>query len=115
MPPIQKPLASLLTQRITLQEAVETADGAGGKEAIWQDKMAVWAYIRPLTSGDTNYAPVIADQVETREILRVLVRRTTAIRQGMRMQWRDKTYALTSVRDTDPFYSHIECIAEEIV
>jgi SPP1 family predicted phage head-tail adaptor len=39
-----------LRQRLTLQEPVDTDDGAGGVARVWQDVATLWAELKPVSA-----------------------------------------------------------------
>lgn len=45
-------LSGRLDQRMTLQQSVRTADGAGGASIVWQDIATIWAELRPARSSE---------------------------------------------------------------
>jgi SPP1 family predicted phage head-tail adaptor len=63
-------IAARLRQRVTLQQASESPDGAGGFARSWNDVAALWAELTPLQGREQLDAMQLASRVTHRAVLR---------------------------------------------
>lgn len=69
-----------LRHRLTLQQEVRTADGAGGYTPSWSDVATVWAQVEPLKGAERLHAMQLQDTVSHRVTIRYRAGVTAALR-----------------------------------
>ncbi len=97
-----------LRHRITLQQAVDTPDAAGGNARSWQDIATLWAEIEPLSGGEKVQAMAVTATQKYRLRLRYRADITTAqrfVRDGQVLN-------IHAVRDRDERQRWLECLCE---
>ncbi|HWJ72113.1 MAG TPA: phage head closure protein [Kaistia sp.] len=86
-----------IAHRITIEQAAQSADGAGGSIASWSPLAAVWAAIEPVRAvGDTG-----SDRLGSAITHRVTIRHRTDVMAGMRIRHRGRLLAINTVTDPD--------------
>lgn len=82
--------AGMLSEPVTFQRQTLTSDGAGGQTQSWATVSGAptRAHVRPV-SGSERYA---SDRVEAIVRLRLVTRYTTALREGDRVQIRNRVH-----------------------
>jgi len=87
-----------LRERVTLQQATETADGQGGTVRTWAALATVWAQVLAAGAGRENYA--------------ITIWRRTDVTPQMRVVWGSKTLQIEGVRDPDGrrVWTTLDCV-----
>lgn len=91
------PLTYRLKHRVTIQEAVQTTDGAGGFSTSWSDADTVWAEIMPFASRSTTQERLVAEQLEAQQRYRITIRYLSGVDAGMRIQYGSRLFDILSV------------------
>jgi SPP1 family predicted phage head-tail adaptor len=86
-----------LNRRLTLQEPVETADGAGGSTRDYADVTTLWARVEPVSA---RYDIVAAGTGAT-VTHRITIRRGVEITTRHRLLEGARIYRVVAVRDED--------------
>ena len=102
-------LASRLTRRVTLQEAVRTADGGGGYTTSWQDIAYLWAEVAPL-SGQEVYRH---HREEAHLTHRITIRYRDNVRTGMRFVLDGRVLIIRAIANPGERNELFEIYAEE--
>lgn len=101
--------AGSFSVRLTLQQRLETDDGAGGFISNWQDMQPIWARIVPV-AGIVNHA---ADNLETRITHWIYIRASDAVQPGMRFVKGARIFDIDTVHDPDETGRYRVCKAVE--
>ena len=91
------PLTYRLKHRVTLQEAVQTSDGAGGFSTSWSDVDTVWAEIMPFSSRSTTQERLEAEQLQAQQRYRVTIRYQSGVQASMRIKYGSRVFDILSV------------------
>ncbi|MFD0915868.1 phage head closure protein [Pseudahrensia aquimaris] len=86
-----------MNHRITLQAPLETPDGCGGVDVVWNDVAQVWAAFEPISVQ----RPEEAQQIEEYALHRVSVRFRTDVGTGWRVILGERSFEILSVIDPD--------------
>lgn len=100
----------MLRHRVQLQALVETPDGAGGFEEIWQEIAECSARIEPLSVKQS----FIADQADERATHRITIRFRNDIESGQRFIFENRFFRISTVQDPDETKRYLICRTEEI-
>jgi SPP1 family predicted phage head-tail adaptor len=96
-----------LTQRVTLQQPVYTANTSGGRTTTWSMVTDLWANVvaKSLT------AAVVAEQKQVANRYIVTVRNIVAIEESMRLLWQGRVLRIVGLPPvtSDNLYREIEC------
>lgn len=82
---------------MTIQEAVQSVDGAGGFTTSWSDVDTVWAEVMPFSSRSTTQERLVAEQLEVSQRYRITIRYQSGINAGMRIQYGSRVFNILSV------------------
>lgn len=99
-----------MRRRLTLEQAVETPDGAGGVTRTYVDSGRVWARMEALTHGFRIYADR-ADQSVTH---RFTLRHGPQLTAQSRLRHGTSVYQVRSVRADDTGKRFLIVMAEEV-
>ncbi len=99
-----------LRHRLRLEEAVETADGAGGVDLAWATVATLWARLEPLRADER----VRAGRPEEAATHRVTIRRREGVAGGMRFSIGNRVFAIRGVVEDGERGRFLECLCEEI-
>lgn len=98
-----------LRERITLQQATETADGQGGKVRTWAALATVWAQVIAAGAGRESL-----NTSAVRPLLNyaITIWRRTDVTPQMRVIWGSKTLQIEGVRDPDGrrVWTTLDCV-----
>lgn len=92
--------AGMIDRRVTFQRATVTRDDFGGEIETWFDLASVWAHRRDASASESYRAQEIGAQLT----MRLTIRYSPALvdlNPRDRMIYRDRTYNITGVRETD--------------
>jgi SPP1 family predicted phage head-tail adaptor len=101
--------AGLLNHEMTLEEPVETPDGAGGFTAVWTSVGTLWARLEPLDPAREAWAG--RDAAE--QTHRITIRFRDDVKQGMRLRKSTRLFPILSVRDADETGRYLICRTRE--
>jgi SPP1 family predicted phage head-tail adaptor len=89
--------ASLLSERVTIQQPVQADDGYGGKLVTWGELATVFAQVEPIfvTQGEH----LAAEQVTAYAGYRVTVRMRTDVTAAMRVVWKTHMLQIHSLHE----------------
>lgn len=102
-------LASRMRYRLTLQGAVEQADGAGGVSCVWSDIANLWADVMRVTSSER----VQAGQFAARQEYKIILRHRMDVDETKRFLWGERVLAITSVNDSLRYDGMLEVLVSE--
>lgn len=103
-----------LRDKIIIQELVQTPDGQGGFEDKWQDKITVWANIKPLRGREFFQA----QQIQSEVTHKMTIRYTTKIDETNRVVYNNRVFDIKSPPiDIDNRHRFLEllCIGGELL
>jgi SPP1 family predicted phage head-tail adaptor len=99
----------LLSHELTLEEPVETPDGAGGFTTVWSAVAMVWARLEPL-NPETE---IWAGRGTSEQTHRVTLRHRTDVRQGMRFRKLTRLFPILAAQDADETGRYLICRTRE--
>jgi SPP1 family predicted phage head-tail adaptor len=101
--------AGELRHRLTLEEPVETPDGAGGVTRGYATLTTLWAAVTPVSARGSVEAQSLAAEVTHRIVIRAGPQLTTRhrLREGTRI------FRIVALRDRDGSGRFVEIHAEE--
>jgi SPP1 family predicted phage head-tail adaptor len=104
------PMIGELRHRVTIQNATEASDGAGGFTATWSDVATVWAKVEPLR----GYEAKEAMQLEAPTIHRIFMRYRSDVRANTsRLVFDGRNLDIKEVRNLTERGRWLEILAEE--
>lgn len=87
----------MLNHELTLEEPVETPDGAGGFTTLWSEVATVWARLEPVNPEREFWA----GRTSPEQTHRVTFRYRDNVRTGMRFRKLARLFPIVSVQDAD--------------
>lgn len=90
-------VASLLRERVTIQQLVQSDDGYGGKTASWTELATVFAQVEPVFVSQSEH--LVADQVTAYAGYRVRVRMRSDVTASMQVIWKTHTLKIHSLHE----------------
>jgi len=112
-------LSSRLRHRVTLQQEVQSADGAGGTNKTWADVVDLWAEITPLTGAQTAASKgsgkevLFADQLQAEISHRIVVRYRDGVTTAMRLAYESRIFNIRFVANNNEFGQQLELLVQE--
>jgi SPP1 family predicted phage head-tail adaptor len=97
-----------LSERLTLEQPVRTADGGGGAGVVWETVAELWAHPRPM-SGDERLAH---DQLAGRLTHEVRIRYRAGVTPAMRFRQDARIYQIVAVLEAER-RAWLKCLCEE--
>ncbi len=96
-----------LTQRVTLQQPVYTANASGGRTTTWSTVTDLWANV---TAKPLNVA-VVAEQKQVANRYTVTVRNIVTIEESMRFLWQGRSLRVVGLPPVtaESLYREIDC------
>lgn len=89
--------AGELDQRVAIQVASATSDGAGGSRKSWATVTTIWAKVEPMNGGEA-----FAQGVErATQFYRVTIRRRGGVSQKNRLLWKGVALNIRTCADMD--------------
>jgi len=89
----KKSTASRLRHRLTLQQEIQTADGAGGYARSWQNIADLWAEINPISGKEIAFA----GQLQTQISHKITIRYRAGITAGMRLLYDARAFNIRAI------------------
>jgi SPP1 family predicted phage head-tail adaptor len=86
-----------LRNRVTIEAATPTPDGAGGETVTWSSVATAWAAVDTIGAGEAAVAGHTAG-VATH---RITMRFRDDLAGGMRVAWRGRTFRVLTASDPD--------------
>jgi head-tail adaptor len=102
-------LIGALDTHASLQQAVRTADGAGGFTEGWSELAVIWIAVEA-ASGLDSFGP---DRLESRARYRVTARRRSDIAAGLRLVTPSHTLLVQAVLDDGPRVQLVTLLCED--
>ncbi len=105
-----RPAAGDLRHRLTIEQAVDIADGFGGRDRVWQAVATAWAAI----SDTSGTAGTVAGAEASGATHAVTLRHRGDLRPGMRFSGDGRVFRILSVVDRDGRKAWLTCqVVEE--
>lgn len=86
-----------LRHRITIQSVSLVSDGQGGGTSTWTDVATVWAYVRPTSARERQFA----EQIQYQRSHEVIIRHRDDVTQEMRFTFDSRIFQIKGVRRPD--------------
>jgi len=100
-----------MNRRLTLQQPLETDDGAGGVSIVWQDVATLWAAIRPFAAKEGLWA----DQPAASLTSEIIIRYRGGVAPEMRFAASDgRTWDIRAAYDPDGTRRRLVCLCGEV-
>jgi SPP1 family predicted phage head-tail adaptor len=110
----KKSTSSRLRHRLTLQQEVKTADGAGGCMRSWQDVADLWAEISPLKyRAGIGSERLVAGQIQSEISHEVTLRYRAGISTSMRLLFGNRAFNIRSIRNLNEDNEMLELLVDE--
>ena len=103
----------MLRDRIAIETAVETSDGGGGVTVIWTELDRVWAKVSAVNSVVRNAELYRSEQMQPRNVYRVVIRYRDDLREDMRIIHGSKVLYIRSIIVFDTASDRMDLIVEE--
>ncbi len=88
-------IAGLLSQRVTLQQLVRTADVIGGASLTWQDVATLWAHVEVKEGNES----LDHNKLTARTSYLVIMRYRSDVTTSKRLLFNSRVLNIESVRD----------------
>jgi SPP1 family predicted phage head-tail adaptor len=90
-------VASLLRERVRIEQLASSDDGYGGRNLVWSELATVFAQVEPIYVGQNERE--IADQRSANAGYRVRIRLRTDIEASMRIVWKAHILMIHSLHE----------------
>ena len=107
---MSRPFIGQMRRRLTIQSAVDVADGAGGVQRRFQDVGGLWAQIRPL-SVTSRITPAGEQALVTHLII---YRERSMVTAGMRFVIGNRIFNIRAIEPYDDLSSFVRALCQEI-
>jgi SPP1 family predicted phage head-tail adaptor len=109
----RKSTASRLRHRLTLQQEVQTPDGAGGSQRTWENVADLWAEINTVIHkfGDEK---LVAGQMQSAITHKITLRYRTGITTGMRFVYDERAFNIRNIMNVQENNEILELLVEEL-
>jgi head-tail adaptor len=106
-----------LTRKLTLEERVQVADGAGGFEESWESRGTLWAEVRLRSGRETSRRPAVAVSLTSS---RITVRAApfgspSRPKPDQRFREGSRTFRILAVGEADAQARFLTCFVDEEV
>lgn len=106
-----------LTRKLTLEESVQTPDGAGGFVQVWQERGTLWANVTHRTGREIQNRPAASVSLMS---YRITVRATplsspSRPKPDQRFREGGRTFRILAVAEADAGARFLTCFANEEV
>lgn len=113
-----KNTVSRLRHRLTLQQEVQTADGAGGYTRSWSAVADVWAEIQSVSgtasSGSRGGKEILyAGQLQSQVTHKILLRYRDGVTPGMRLVFENRAFNIVYLADAGEDWDTLELLVIE--
>lgn len=98
-----------LRQRLDLETAIATADGAGGSMLSWSFVASLWGDVSPLKADERSIGEGLADLVTHR----IVVRKRSNMTAGDRFRLGTRLFRIKALSDPDEDGRYLACLCEE--
>lgn len=109
----KKNMATRLRHRLTLQQEIKTADGAGGYVRSWQNVADLWAEIDSANGKSYGHEKLYAGQVQAEISHKVMIRYRSGISTAMRLLFGNRVFNIRSIRNVQENNDVLELLVEE--
>ena len=115
----KKTTSSRLRHKLTLQQEVQTPDGAGGSVRSWQNVADLWAEIIPIggSSSKLNLSAgkevMVGGQVQAEVSHRILLRYRDGVLPSMRLVFESRIFNIRSVANIEERREKLELLVQE--
>ncbi len=106
-------LTSKMRHRISIEESLQVADGAGGYSTSWSEVAEIFASVKPY--GSSAREKIEHQSVRTKARLRFIIRYRTDVDHSMRVLFDGVYYDIKAVVDPDMRKVTLELMVEENV
>lgn len=109
----KKNTASSLRHRVTLQQEVQTADGAGGYVRSWEDVADLWADISSINLRSYGQEKFFAGKIQAEITHKITIRYREGITAAMRLLFGSSIFNIRSVFNRYENNEILELLVEE--
>ncbi len=109
-----KNTTSRLRHRLTLQQRVETPDGAGGFSSGWQDVADLWAEISPVNAKSIyGFEKLFAGKIQSEISHKIIIRYRSGISTSMRLLFDNRAFNIRAIKNPDERNETLELLVDE--
>jgi len=111
--------SSRLRHKLTLQQEIQTPDGAGGSSKSWEDVADLWAEIIPIVGAGASSSKgsgkeiLLAGQVQAEVSHRILLRYRDGVTPAMRLVFESRIFNIRAVADIDEKRDTLQLLVQE--
>jgi SPP1 family predicted phage head-tail adaptor len=105
--------SSSLRHRVTLQEEVQTSDGAGGYTRSWQNVADLWAEITTINIKSYGQEKFFAGKMQAKITHKITIRYRAGVTAAMRLVFGSNIFNIRSVFNRDENNEILELLVEE--
>lgn len=110
----KKTTATRLRHRLTLQQEIKTADGAGGYIRSWQNIADLWAEIASVGNKSVyGREKLYAGQLQAEISHKVTIRYRSGISTSMRLLFENRIFNIRAISDIKENNEVLELLVEE--
>lgn len=106
-------IASMLRDRITIEQRVVSSDGGGGEIQQWNELARVWADVRPVNSFVRNTERFRLGQTQVSKLHRITLRSRDDITEDMRVIYQERVLNIRTILIESSVSGQMELIVEE--
>ena len=103
---------SMLRHRLTLQQEVQTPDGAGGYTRSWQNIVDLWAQIDFIVSK-SSATKLFGDKLQSKVTHKITIRYRAGVEAGMRFLYDNRIFLIRAVMNSLENNNTLEVLADE--
>ncbi|MEK6746879.1 MAG: phage head closure protein [Pseudomonadota bacterium] len=108
-----KNTSSSLRHRVTLQQEINTGDGAGGYVRSWQNVADLWAEISSANIKSYGQEKFFAGKIQAEITHKITIRYRAGITAAMRLTFENRIFNIRAVFNKDENNEILELLAEE--
>ncbi len=110
----KKNAATILRHRLTLQQEVQTEDGAGGYVRSWNNLGDIWAEITSVSNRSIyGQEKLYAEQLQSEITHKITIRFRSLISTDMRLLFESRIFNIRSIRNINENNEILELLVEE--
>jgi len=110
----KKNTTSLLRHRLTLQQATQTPDGAGGFEITWSDIIDLWGEISAANlKSFYGFEKLFAGKLQSEISHKITIRYRNGISTSMRLLFDNRAFNIRAINNINENNEILELLVDE--
>ncbi len=105
---MKNPGAGKLDQRISIKQALNSADGIGGVAESWSELDEVWANVRPISGREEDRQGAVREN----RMYMVTIRNRSDILNDMVIDWNGDRYNIRNIKQPTGRKLYLEIVIE---